>query len=42
MIKLIIADDHNRVRQAWVFILGRKSDLQVVAECRMAARQFTQ
>jgi two-component system invasion response regulator UvrY len=33
MIRLIIADDHNRVRQAWVFILSRKPDLQVVAEC---------
>src|ERR1700730_7446474 len=33
MIKLIIADDHNRVRQAWVFILSRNPDIQIVAEC---------
>ena|ERR1700730_4733704 len=33
MIKLIIADDHNRVRQAWVFILSRNPDIHIVAEC---------
>src|SRR5947207_1606270 len=34
MIKLVIADDHNRVRQAWVFILSRNQDLKILAECR--------
>jgi two-component system invasion response regulator UvrY len=34
MIKLVIADDHNRVRQAWVFILSRNRDLKILAECR--------
>ena len=33
MIKLVIADDHNRVRQAWVFILSRNPDIKIVAEC---------
>lgn len=33
MIKLVIADDHNRVRQAWVFILSRNPDIEIVAEC---------
>ncbi len=33
MIKLVIADDHNRVRQAWVFILSRNPEIQIVAEC---------
>ena len=33
MIKLVIADDHNRVRQAWVFILSRNPNIEIVAEC---------
>jgi len=33
MIKLIIADDHNRVRQAWVFILSRNPEIEIIAEC---------
>jgi two-component system, NarL family, invasion response regulator UvrY len=34
MIKLIIADDHERVRQAWVFILSRNPDIKIQAECK--------
>jgi two-component system uhpT operon response regulator UhpA len=34
MIKLIIADDHNRVREAWVFILSRNPDIDIIAQCR--------
>jgi DNA-binding NarL/FixJ family response regulator len=30
---LIIADDHSRVRQAWVYILSRSPGIQIVAEC---------
>ena len=33
MIRLIIADDHNRVRQAWVFILSRNPEIEIIAEC---------
>jgi len=34
MIKLVIADDHNRVRQAWAFILSRNAEIKIVAECK--------
>jgi len=37
MIKLVIADDHQRVRQAWVFILSRNPDIKIVAECKSGA-----
>ena len=33
MIRVAIADDHNRVRQAWVYILSRNPRIQIVAEC---------
>src|SRR5215510_5707257 len=33
MIKLIIADDHKRVRDAWVFILSQSPDIDIVAQC---------
>lgn len=33
MIKVAIADDHSRVRQAWVFILSRNPEIDIVAEC---------
>lgn len=33
MIRVAIADDHNRVRQAWVYILSRNPGIQIVAEC---------
>lgn len=33
MIRVAIADDHNRVRQAWAFILSRNPDISIVAEC---------
>jgi two-component system, NarL family, invasion response regulator UvrY len=33
MIRVVIADDHSRVRQAWVFILSRNSEIEIVAEC---------
>ena len=34
MIKIIIADDHERIRQAWVFILSRNPDIKIIAECK--------
>src|SRR5437764_9571412 len=34
MIKLVIADDHQRVRQAWAFILSRNPEIKIVAECK--------
>ena len=34
MIKLIIADDHERIRQAWVFILSRNPEIKILAECK--------
>jgi DNA-binding NarL/FixJ family response regulator len=37
MIKLIIADDHERIRQAWVFILSRNPDIKILAECKSGA-----
>jgi len=37
MIKVVIADDHDRVRQAWVFILSRNPEINIVAECRSGA-----
>lgn len=33
MIRVAIADDHSRVRQAWVYILSRNPGIQIVAEC---------
>lgn len=33
MIRVAIADDHSRVRQAWVYILSRNPAIQIVAEC---------
>jgi two-component system, NarL family, invasion response regulator UvrY len=33
MIKIAIADDHSRLRQAWVFILSRIPGISIVAEC---------
>ena len=34
MIKLVIADDHQRVRQAWAFILSRNPEIKILAECK--------
>lgn len=33
MVRVAIADDHSRVRQAWVYILSRNPGIQIVAEC---------
>jgi len=33
MIRVAIADDHSRLRQAWVFILSRIPGISIVAEC---------
>jgi two-component system invasion response regulator UvrY len=33
MIRVAIADDHSRLRQAWVFILSRIPGINIVAEC---------
>ncbi|HEY0678505.1 MAG TPA: response regulator transcription factor, partial [Chitinophagaceae bacterium] len=33
MIRVAIADDHDRLRQALVFILGRIAGINIVAEC---------
>ena len=47
MIKIAIADDHSRLRQAWTFILSRIPGISVVAECSngqeaiKAAKQHT-
>ena len=33
MIRVAIAEDHSRLRQAWVFILSREPGIKIVAEC---------
>ena len=33
MIKVVIADDHNMVREAWALLLGRDPNLSIVATC---------
>ncbi len=33
MIKVIIADDHSGMREAWRFILGLQEDIHVLAVC---------
>ncbi|MDR3716680.1 MAG: response regulator transcription factor [Puia sp.] len=33
MIKLIIVDDHRHVREAWSWVLGQVSRIEVVAQC---------
>jgi two-component system, NarL family, invasion response regulator UvrY len=33
MIKVIIADDHNLVREAWVLLLSRDPRLSIIATC---------
>ena len=37
MIRVIIADDHTRIRQAWAFILSRYPGLQVLCQCTNGA-----
>lgn len=33
MTRVVIADDHPRLRQAWAFILSRHPGINIVAEC---------
>jgi two-component system, NarL family, invasion response regulator UvrY len=33
MVKLIIADDHFQVRQAWSWVLNKVDRIEVIAEC---------
>ncbi len=33
MVKVIIADDHSMVREAWALLLGRDQRLSIVATC---------
>lgn len=33
MVKVLIADDHSMVREAWALLLGRDSRLSIVATC---------
>lgn len=33
MVKLIIADDHIHVRQAWSWVLSKSARIDVIAEC---------
>jgi two-component system, NarL family, invasion response regulator UvrY len=33
MVKLIIADDHFHVRQAWAWVLKKVSTIDIIAEC---------
>jgi two-component system invasion response regulator UvrY len=33
MVKLIIADDHAHVREAWSWVLGRAPQINVIAQC---------
>ncbi len=33
MVKLIIADDHSHVREAWSWVLGQEPQIDVIAQC---------
>jgi len=33
MVRVVIADDHNMVREAWELLLGRDPQLSIIASC---------
>ena len=41
MVRVIIADDHQLVREAWAFLLSRDSGVSIVATCEDGERAIT-
>ncbi|MBC7827322.1 MAG: response regulator transcription factor [Chitinophagaceae bacterium] len=41
MVKVIIADDHNMVREAWALLLSRDPRLSIIATCENGEQAIT-
>ncbi len=41
MVKVVIADDHNLVREAWVLLLSRDPHLSIIATCENGEQAIT-